>query len=109
MLDFKTWADKAASFITDRAAKQGFKGEASIKRPLSPDQVAELESSIQTKLPRELKLFLLHGSAGCQFRYEWTPPESSSEKISEMFPPGTILYGGASICDASMLSTMLED
>lgn len=112
MFDHRSWINRAVSFTGSlQLLSDSFdelKYDASVKRPLTENELNIIDSGIDQSVPNELALFWLNGSRHCSCSYYCGIAKPAMLlRTKSVFGHQGALYGGASFYDAAELPDYL--
>ena len=110
-MDYTRWVDKATALIkTIRGRRRaGVKAGARSSPPLTTAAVSAIERRIDRAVPKPIRSFWTNTASGFDFRYEWTVSTGLQERIGSLLSGQSRLHGGARLCSARDIATLLTD
>jgi len=110
-MDYTRWVDKATSFLKQIRGRRrtGVKARARSFPPLTAAAVSAIERKIDRAVPKPIRSFWINTTSGFDFRYEWSLSTELQEQIGGLLSGQNRLYGGARLCAARDIATLLTD
>jgi len=110
-MQYTRWVDKATAFLKQiRCSRRAaVKARARSFPPLPAAAVSAIEKKIDRPVPKPIRSFWINTTSGFDFRYEWTLSTELQERIGGLLSGQSNLFGGARLCPARDLATLLTD
>lgn len=111
MLEHSSWIRRALTFLDSLSRFSINVTCSSTVRPvMSMTQVSDLSKKLRVKIPDPIVRFLSEASAGFDFEYRCSFEESNLALIQGVFPfrQEPELFGGGSLCDASLFEELQD-
>lgn len=102
--DYAAWVARARAFTERLAHLDGAEvRSAAVAPPAAEADLATVERALGPSIPPTLRAFFTHGTAGLDCRYTLEPDGPALERLRELLPHESRVYGGARLGPASDL------
>src|SRR5438128_1849021 len=110
-MDYTRWVDRATAFLKQLCGRRGarVKARARSSPPLPAAAVSAIEKKIDRPVPKPIQALWMDTTSGFDFRYEWNLSTELRERIGGLLSGQGRLFGGARLCPARDLATLLTD
>ena len=95
---FEGWIKEFISFVESRTGRRGFRGSCRVEPPLAEDEFERTVAKLPLPVPDDVRKFLLTGSGGCRFSYQWRFEEEDAGCLENFGSEDYRIFGKATLC-----------